>query len=339
MAKKKIFLSVLVLVLATGGFLAWKFFGPAVTVSNAKNQYLYIRTGSSADDVRTELTANKFLCGSGWFDKAATVLRYRTIRPGRYKLEQGMSLVTLVRMLRNGSQSPVNFVITKIRTKESLASRVGNAFECDSAEVIRFLNNPDSLKKYDLDTNTVMAAAMPYTYTVKWNTTAGRIFEQFHTAYKSFWTAERKQKAARLGLTPTEVSTLASIIDEETNAPSDRPYIASVYLNRIAKGMPLQADPTVKFAMKDFGLRRILNVYLQTPSPYNTYINKGLPPGPICTPQTETLDAVLDSPKTDYLYFVASSAFDGTHIFTTHYDDHIKYARLYQKELNKRNVK
>ena len=130
-----------------------------------------------------------------------------------------------------------------------------------------------------------------------------------------------------------EVSVLASIIDEETNKASDRPNIASVYLNRIKKGMPLQADPTVKFAMRDFGLKRILNAHLKTASPYNTYLNKGLPPGPICTPATETIDAVLNAPSTDYLYFVANSNFDGTHIFTSNYADHMKYARLYQQEL------
>jgi UPF0755 protein len=205
--------------------------------------------------------------------------------------------------------------------------------------MIRFLNNGDSLKTYALDTNTVMAAAMPLTYEIKWNTTPEKIFQQFYTAYKNFWTAERKQKAEQLHLTPMEVSTLASIIDEETNSSEDRPNIASVYLNRIAKGIPFQADPTVKFALKDFALRRVREKHLQFVSPYNTYMNKGLPPGPICTPSLETIDAVLDSPKTDYLFFVANSDFSGTHVFTANYEDHIKYARLYQQELNKRNIK
>ncbi|MET0394311.1 MAG: endolytic transglycosylase MltG [Chitinophagaceae bacterium] len=337
--RKRILRWALVIVLVVAGFIAWQFFGPAVKVSDPGSQYLYISTGASAGDVSRELKDKKFLGQTLWFDQAARLLGYRTIRPGRYKMESGMSVVNLVRMLKNGSQSPVNFVITKIRTREDLAGRIGRSFECDSQQVIRFLTSPDSLKKYDLDTNTVMAAAMPYTYTIRWNTTPGKIFQQFYTSYKTFWTDERKQKAARLGLSPAEVSTLASIIDEETNAASDRPNIASVYLNRIATGMPLQADPTVKFALKNFGLRRVLNVHLQTPSPYNTYQNKGLPPGPICTPQTVTIDAVLDAPKTEYLYFVASTAFDGTHIFTTNYEDHVRYARLYQQELNKRNVK
>jgi UPF0755 protein len=337
--KKKIILSILVLLTGLAGFFAWKLLGPAVKVINSENEYLYIRTGASAADVKKELTDHKFLNGTSWFNLASTFLSYKNIKPGRYKMEQGMSQFDLVRMLRNGNQSPVNFVITKIRTKETLASRLGKAFESDSLQIIHFLNNPDSLKQYGLDTNTVMAAAMPYTYTIKWNATPSDIFENFYTAFKNFWTDERKQKADSLRLTPTAVATLASIIDEETNAKTDKPNIASVYLNRMAKGMPLQADPTVKFAMKNFELRRILNVHLDTPSPYNTYVNKGLPPGPICTPQIETLEAVLNSPKTDYIYFVANSAFDGSHIFTSNYSDHMKYARIYQKELNKRNIK
>jgi UPF0755 protein len=242
-------------------------------------------------------------------------------------------------MLNNGRQMPVSFVITKIRTKEILAKRIGASFECDSLEMINFLNNPDSLKPYDLDTNTAIAAAMPLTYELKWNTTPGKIFRQFYAAWKNFWTDERKQKATAHGLSITEASTLASIIDEETNAASDRPNIASVYLNRISKGWPLQADPTLKFAIKNFDLKRLYNYHMQTVSPYNTYINKGLPPGPICTPSLETINAVLDSPKTDYMYFVANSDFSGTHIFTSNLEDHNKYARLFQKEQDKRNIK
>ena len=144
---------------------------------------------------------------------------------------------------------------------------------------------------------------------------------------------------SRIGLKPIEVVTMASIIEEETNKKSDKPNIASVYLNRIKNGMPLQADPTVKFALKKFELKRILQGHTQTVSPYNTYVNKGLPPGPICTPSIESIEAVLGAPATEYLYFVASSNFDGTHIFTTNYDDHLKYAKIYQRELNKRNIR
>ena len=335
--KKKILFSILIVILLMAAFTAWNFFGPAVHVPEKK--YFYVHTGETYEGVKADLDEQKIISGVTWFNWAAKMIKYKNIKPGRYEIIKGMSLVSLVRMLKNGQQTPVNFVITKIRTKEVLASKIGNAFECDSTQMIHFLNNHDSLREYGLDTNTAMAAAMPFTYTIKWNTTPARIFQQFYTAYKTFWTAERKQKADSLGISPIQASTLASIIDEETNAKTDKPNVASVYLNRIARGMPLQADPTVKFAMRNFGLKRILRGHLQTISPYNTYINKGLPPGPICTPDIETIDAVLDSPKTDYIYFVASSAFDGTHIFTTNYGDHMKYARVYQQELNKRNIK
>lgn len=337
--KKKIIGAILLILLLTGAFFAWKFFGPAVKVHDKENEFLYIKTGATPSDVREALIRQKFLNGTAWFNMAARMLKYNTIKPGRYKMDAGMSVVNLVRMLRNGNQTPVKFVITKLRTKENLASRLGQAFEADSLQFINFFNSADSLKEFGLDSNTVMVAAMPYSYSIKWNTTPRNIFREFHASYAKFWTSERKQKASEHGLTPEKASILASIIDEETRAPSDKPLITSVYLNRINKGMPLQADPTIKFAMKNFELRRIYNNYLQISSPYNTYINKGLPPGPICTPQLETIDAVLDSPKTDYIYFVASAAFDGTHTFTSNYSDHMKYARLYQQELNKRNIK
>jgi UPF0755 protein len=329
--KKKILLAIVALVALTAAFFAWKFYGS--TVSTADGEFFYIKTGSTYTDVRDDLVQKKYIPAANWFDMASNILRYKTVKPGRYKMKKGMGLFQLVRMLRSGDQVPQNFVIIKHRTKESLAGKVGKFFECDSLEMIRFLSSNDSLKSFGLDTNTVMAIPMPLTYTINWNTTAGKIFRQWYTAYENFWDDERKQKANNHGLTPMEVSTLASIIEEETNKKSDKPNIASVYINRVQKGMPLQADPTVKFALKNFGLKRILNVHLETPSPYNTYINKGLPPGPICTPSVETIDAVLDAPKTDYIYFVANSTFDGSHIFTTNYDDHLKYARLYQKEL------
>ena len=333
MKKKKILFSVLALLILLVAFIASKFLGPAV--STPSGEFFYVKTGSSYEDVKIQLVDQKYLKSTTWFDWTSRFLKYNTVKPGRYKLTKGMSVVKLVRMLRLGDQSVLNFVITKIRTKEVLASRIGKMFECDSTEMINFMNNADSLRPYGLDTTTVMAAAMPFTYPTTWNTTPGKIFRRFHNAYKEFWTEERKEKAQKLGLTPVQVSTVASIIDEETNKTEDKSKIASVYLNRVRLGMPLQADPTLKFAMRNFALKRIYNVHKEIVSPYNTYTNRGLPPGPICTPAVETIEAVLNAPTTDYLYFVASSKFDGTHIFTSNLDDHNKYARMYQKELTR----
>jgi UPF0755 protein len=333
--KKKIFLSVIAIILIIAAFITYKIFGPAVSAKGDGPQYLFVKTGSSFDDLKKELMDKEFLSSTAWFGRASQILKFKIVKPGRYKLSNGMSVFNLARMLRNGQQTPVNFVITKLRTKEDLARRAGKLFECDSLQLIGYLNNNDSLKQFDVDSNTVMALALPLTYTINWNTTPKKIFQHLHNAWKEFWTEERKQKASALGLTTIQVSTLASIIDEETNKAGDRPKIASVYINRLALKMPLQADPTVKFGLKEFGLKRVMYVHTQTPSPYNTYLNTGLPPGPICTPQSETIDDVLNAPKTDYLYFVASSEFDGTSVFTSNYDDHMKYARLYQAALTK----
>jgi UPF0755 protein len=332
--KKKLIVGITGLILLLLAFTAWKILGPAVSIP--AGEYFYIKTGEDFGKVKEELFDKRYISNSGWFELVSKMLHYKTIKPGRYRLRKQMSLFNLVKMLRSGNQAQVNFVITKLRTKEDFARKTGSQFECDSLQVIHFLNNGDSLRKYGLDTNTVTAALMPYTYNLNWNNTPGKIFQKIYTAYEVFWTTERKQKANSLHLSPVQVSTLASIVEEETLNKSDKYNIASVYLNRIRIGMPLQADPTVKFALKDFGLKRILNVHLKTVSPYNTYLNSGLPPGPICTPSIETIDAVLDAPKTDYLYFVASSNFDGSSVFTSNLTDHSKYARAYQQALSQR---
>ena len=332
--KKKIFFGIVVLILIAGAFIAYKFFGPATATPSG--EFFYIKTGSTYADVKNELIEKKFITSTTWFEYAKKILRFNTIKPGRYKITKGMSLFKLVRMLRSGDQSKINLVITKIRTREDLAKKVGNLFEFDSLQMNNLLNNNEKLKEYGLDTNTVMAVVMPYTYSEVWNSTPESIFEEFQTAYKKFWTNERKVKADSLHLTPLEVSTIASIVEEETNKKADKYNIASTYLNRVKIGMKLQADPTVKFAMKNFALKRVTGVHLKTDSPYNTYMYAGIPPGPICTPSIESIDAVLDAPKTDYLYFVASHKFDGTSIFTSNYNDHLKYARMYQQELTRR---
>jgi UPF0755 protein len=237
-------------------------------------------------------------------------------------------------MLKNDRQSPVNLVIIKFRTREEFAKRIGKEFESDSLQMIRFLNNNDSLGHYGLDTSTWACAIIPDTYTYFWNSTPTKIFSKLYSASQKFWTGERMQKLKDKNLTPVQAFILASIIEEETNVKEDKRNIASVYINRIAKGMPLQADPTVKFAMKDFGLKRIYEKYLAIESPYNTYRNKGLPPGPICTPSVETLEQVINAPKTDYIYFVANSDLNGGSVFTSTYEEHMKYAKLYQEALN-----
>ena len=308
-------------------------------MSNKQGSYFYIKTGDDVATVKQNLVTGQFIQGSN-FDLICKLLKYKKTKPGRYKLKDGMSLYTLVKILRSGGQQDVKLVINKERTKELFAGKFGKGkkfdTEFDSLQMINFLNNNDSLKKYGVDSNTVLSIVMPYTYNIKWASTPDKIFGQFFTAYQKFWSPERKVKADSLHLTPIEVISLASIVEEETNKKADKYNIASTYLNRVRIGMRLQADPTVKFAMKNFALKRVLGTHLKTDSPYNTYMYAGIPPGPICTPSAESIDAVLDAPKTDYLFFVASHKFDGTSVFTTNLTDHGKYARLYQQELTRR---
>ena len=257
------------------------------------------------------------------------------LKEGKYRVEHGQNLISILRMLRNHKQMPVNLVINRVRTKEDLAHLIGKNFSSDSVTVMNFLNSNDELKKYGVDTNTIFTMILPDTYTFYWNTPLSKIFDKLYDAHEAFWAKDnRKNEADQLGITDKQAYILASIVEEETNYDPEKGNIASVYWNRFKKGMYLGADPTIKYALKDFGLRRILYGHLKVVSPYNTYKNKGLPPGPICTPTAKTIDAVLKMPRTDYLFFVASSEFNGTHHFSGNFAEHIQYAKAYQQKLD-----
>ena len=334
--KKKIILATILLLLVITAFIGYKVAGPGVSAKHGK--YLYIRSGETMDELTHQLDTGGMISSKAWFARVAGWLDFKTIKPGRYELKDGMSLYTLVRKLRSGDQSLVKMVIVKERTREAFAGKMGRKFdmECDSLTMIRFINSNDSLKTFGLDTSTFLSVMQPYTYEVRWNRTPARIIEQFQTAYKKFWTPERTDKAAKKNLTPLEATTLASIVEEETTRKDDKYKIASTYLNRLKIKMKLQACPTAKYVSRNFQLDRITEKQTSLISPFNTYLNEGLPPGPICTPSLESVEAVLDAPSTDYLYFVASYAFDGSTIFTGNYDDHMKYARLFQAEQRRR---
>ncbi len=338
--KKKTILLILALLVICGGFIAFKVFGP--TVNAPEKKYFYIRTGDTYDAVKSNLLEAKIISGGFWFNQVAGKLSYpEKVKAGRYEIKDGMSIFNLVRMLRAGSQSPVNFTITKLRTKEDLAQKIANNFESDSLSAINFLNNSDSLTKYNLDSNTVMTAVIPNTYSILWNTPASRIFRKLYNDQEKFWNEERRKKAAALNLTPQQVYTMASIVEEETAKDADKGNVASVYINRINAGQRLEADPTIKFALRNFGLKRIRDVHklVVRESPYNTYFHPGLPPGPICTPSSKTIDAVLNAPTTNYLFFVARPDWSGLSNFTDSYEVHMKNAKIYQHFLDSVNIK
>jgi peptidoglycan lytic transglycosylase G len=338
--KSFIRLIVLILLLAVA-FGAWRFFGSDTNFSEDKKSF-YIKDGSTFEDVINGLEQDSIIQNPQSFAWIAKRIHYNnSIHAGRYIIDNGSSIYHVLRLLNSGRQTAVDFVITKLRTKEDLAQRIGKYFECDSATFINLLNNNDSLSRYALDTNTVMTAIIPNTYDIYWNTNPNKIFKKLYGGRAKFWNNERRQKADALEFSPEQVYILASIIEEETNATQDKGNIASVYLNRLKIGMRLQADPTIVFALRDFTIKRVTKDYIDSAalSPYSTYANKGLPPGPICTPSPKTIDAVLNAPSTDYLYFVAKPDNSGLSNFASSSDEHQVNASNYHHYLNNLKIK
>jgi len=332
--RKRIIPIILLTLFAIAAFIAWRIFGSNTNFSENK-KYFYIKTGSNFEEVIGELEQQKICKNPGTFKLIAKQIKYnQNVKAGRYLIEKGSSIYDIAKILKSGRQTAVNLVINKLRTKEDLAQKIAANFECDSVAVIDLLNNNDSLLKFGLDTNTAMTAVIPNTYSIYWNTPANRIFKKLYNEEERFWTEERKKKAAALNLSPIQVYTLASIVEEESNNSEDKGKIASVYLNRMATGMRLSADPTVIFALKDFSIKRVYRKYTEFPSPYNTYLNAGLPPGPICTPSIKTIEAVLNAPTTNYLYFVAQPNLTGYSNFAATYKEHMVFAKQYQQWLN-----
>lgn len=259
---------------------------------------------------------------------------------GHYIVKDGMNVIEVVRMLKLGLQTPVNVTMNNVKIPAQLAGKLAPQLEADSVELVEVFTDEALAKELGFDSPlTMFSIFLPNTYEFYWTVKPREFVDRMYREYKRFWEGDRDKKRERSGLDRVEVATLASIVYEETRKVDEMPRVAGVYMNRLRTGMPLQADPTIKYAMQDFGLRRILNRHLKTPSPYNTYLNRGLPPSPICMPSVEAIDAVLNFEKHDYLFFCARPTFDGYHNFAKTYSEHLRNARAYQAELNKRNIK
>ena len=258
---------------------------------------------------------------------------------GRYELREGMSVIRLARMLKFGEQSPVRLVIGLARTPEQIAGRIAAQIEADSTAMFTALYDKPLREELGFASDSIIAMFVPNTYEVYWTTTPDNLLRRLRREYDRFWRGARDEKLPRTGLSRTEVMTLASIIYEETKQRDEMPKIAGVYINRLHRGMALQACPTVKFALQRFDLHRVLNEHLRCDSPYNTYRRHGLPPGPICIPSIAAIDAVLNYEKSDYLFFCARPEFDGRHNFARTLAEHAANSRKYSAELKRRNIK
>lgn len=309
-----------------------------VCTKSQQEEFLYINSRMNIDELMAFMK-DIYVIESPWnFKLHAKLLHFNYVMPGRYKVNPVEADLHFIRRLRNGEQTPVKISFNNIRTKAQLSKRLSEQLMTDSLTIHNLLDNAEFLKEYNLTPETALTLFLPNTYEVYWSTTAKGLIKRLHKDYSAFWNVERLEKADRIGLTPTEVSVLASIVDEETNKVKEKPIVAGLYLNRLRIGMPLQADPTVKYAVGDFTLRRILYKHLSIDSPYNTYKYSGLPPGPIRIPSISGLEAVLNRTQHNYLYMCAKETFNGEHNFACTLAEHNHNAQRYQAALNKRKI-
>lgn len=301
--------------------------------------YVYIPTGATYEQAMDSIEASGVIIDPLSLRFMAKLMNYdELVKPGRYKLEHGWGNRQLIGVLRAGQQTPVKLTFNNVRLRSQLAEKLAAEVEPSKEEIDALLSDPQYLETLDFDTTNVVSMFIPNTYEVYWTITAEELLQRMKTEYDKFWSPERLDKAEALGLTQREVSTLASIVQAETIKNDEKPRVAGVYLNRLEKGMLLQADPTVVFAVGDFTIRRVLNVHLRHDSPYNTYMYKGLPPGPINMPNISSIDAVLNPESHDYIYFCAKEDFSGYHSFAKTMSEHLANARRYQQALNQRNI-
>lgn len=330
----------IVAILAITGFNVYrKIYVSNVILNKNSDCFIYIPTGSNIENICNILYRKNIIINRGTFEWLAEKKKYPSnIKPGRYKLRNKMSNNELIDLLRSGKQDPVKLSFNNLRTIYELAGAVGRHLETDSSSILNVLEDDEFLARFGFNHFNVMVMFVPNTYQFYWNINAESFIKRMYKEYEKFWDAQRTLKAKEMGLTNIEVVTLASIVDDETNMNSELPVIASVYLNRLKREMPLQADPTVKFAVGDFTLKRLLKKHTEFISPYNTYINKGLPPGPISMPSIKAIDAVLNYEKTSYLYFCAKADFSGSHVFAKTLTQHNINAEAYQQALNRKKI-
>ncbi|SHK19660.1 UPF0755 protein [Reichenbachiella agariperforans] len=297
---------------------------------------LIIPTGSDFKYVQKELSKGGFLDEVISFSFLSKTMGYdESVKPGLYLIEPGMSNLEVIRMLRLGSQTPVNVTFNNVRLVSDLAEKITKNLEISEADFMGVLRNDSLIRANGFDSLTIISMFIPNTYQAYWTTSPESLFAKMKREYDKFWNEERLAKAKALGLSTKEVSVLASIVQAETIMSDERPIVAGLYLNRLERGIPLQADPTLVFAAQDFEIKRVLTKHTLIDSPFNTYKYAGLPPGPINMPSIKSIDAVLNHQDNKFIYMCAKEDFSGYHNFATNLRDHNNNAIRYQRALNK----
>jgi len=342
--KKKTIIIILAFLLLTGamvGFFAYRYaFLPNIQLDD-RTKIIFIPTGSDFDQLMDSLNKHVDFGNSASFLKLAEIKNLKkNVKPGRYLIRNNMSNNSLINLLRSGDQEPINLTFNNIRTKKQLVEKVGEELETDPKELLNLLNDPVWLSEKGFGRENVLCLFIPNSYQFYWNTSAKKFLSRMYDEYQKFWNDARKEKAKQIGLTPLQVSTLASIVQAEQSMKNDeKARIAGLYINRLKRNMLLQSDPTLIYAIGDFSIRRVLNKDKEVNSPYNTYKYSGLPPGPINLPEISSIEAVLNYEKNNYLFMCAKEDFSGYHNFAKTAEQHQAFARKYQQALNRRNIK
>ncbi len=335
-------LAILLAVIIAGGIFVYsKIFGGGVPL-HLKDYYVLIPSGATYDQVLDSLTQKGFIKNEQIFTTLAERMNYKRdpMRSGRFELKPGWSMIHVIRHLRGGAQAPVKVVLTNERLVENVAAKAARFIEPDSATILTLLQDESYLESIGYNRDNVMSLFIPNTYEMYWNSTPRQFVERMIKEREAFWSKEnRRQKADALGLTPEEVYALASIVEKETNQNSEKARIAGVYLNRIWLDMPLQADPTAVFARRDFDTKRVTEYHTQFDSPYNTYMYKGIPPGPICMASISSIDAVLNYETHNYIFFCAIGDDSGLHAFAETLDQHNQNIARYVRNLRARGLR
>ncbi len=310
-----------------------------IKTPDKKPAYIFIPTGSDFNKVNNILEEKLTIINKESFLWVCNKKNYpNKIKPGKYKIRNNINNNELVNMLRAGWQEPVMVTFNNVRLPHELAQRISKQIEASDSSILQILNDNNIHEKYNFTKETFPAMFIPNTYEFFWNTSAEEFIERMHKEYLGFWNESRLEKAKEIGLSAIQVSVLASIVDQETHKNDEKARIAGLYLNRLNRNIRLHADPTIKFAIGDFGIKRVLRKHLQINSPYNTYRNDGLPPGPICYPSIKGIDAVLNYENHNYLYMCAKEDFSGYHNFATNLREHNENAARYRRALNKRKI-
>lgn len=306
---------------------------PVFEIKNQKSERIYIRPATMVSDFITEIEKNPMTKESGYLSLAAKLLRMseeKPLKPGCYKIDDKTGAFDLMKKIRNGEQAPVRITLNNLRLPEQFAARTAQQLMPDSAEIMNFVTDKEKMGALGFKPEELFVLVMSNSYEMWWTSSIDNFMKRMKTEHEKFWNSNgRQEKAKALGLSISDVVILASIVDEESNHAPEKSRIAGLYINRLKRGIPLQSDPTIKYAMKQFELSQILYSHLETDSPYNTYKYKGLPPGPIRMPSTATIDAVLDAESHDYIYMCADERLNGTHKFAKTLSQHNANAAKY----------